>query len=220
MQSFDISQIVSLAPWLFFLFIIASIFFSFKANAKRRKALEEFAAKRGFIFSTNSRIFDSFKRHFRVFDRGRRPGVSNCLSGEIDGNAFELFTFFYTTGNKNSRRRTLSVIAFTDKKLSLPQFELVPEAVFDRLLNKLGFQDIDFPEQPDFSRKFRLQGQDETAVRAIFNADLIRDLISRPAISIEAHQDVILFYLNQKVLKLEEIDTTLNDCLALKNLFK
>ena len=54
----------------------------------------------------------------------------------------------------------------------MPRFELKPEGFFDRIGSVLGGHDIDFAEDPEFSRACRLKGPDEPAIRETFHAGL------------------------------------------------
>ena len=66
-----------------------------------------------------------------------------------------------------------------------PRFELKPERLFDKLAVALGAQDIDFGENPRFSKSYLLRGKDESAVRALFKPAVLRHLESRPGWSVE-----------------------------------
>jgi len=81
-------------------------------------------------------------------------------------------------------------------------------------------QDIDFEEYPEFSKTFLLQGEPESAVRSVFTPDIVRILLERKQLCIEASGDTMLFYLSNKgVLPIDEIEAALIDCLILKSVF-
>ena len=54
----------------------------------------------------------------------------------------------------------------------VPRFALTREGLLHRVGAALGFQDIDFDEDPEFSKRFVLKGDDEHAIREIFADDL------------------------------------------------
>src|SRR2546422_3151571 len=49
----------------------------------------------------------------------------------------------------------------------LPTFMLTPEDLRAKLAVLFGGQDVDFDDSPEFSRRYRLRGTDEDAVRAL-----------------------------------------------------
>jgi hypothetical protein len=56
--------------------------------------------------------------------------------------------------------------------LALPAFSVRPENVFHRIGTIFGWEDIDFPDRPEFSHDCLLRGPDEAAVRAAFPAEV------------------------------------------------
>jgi uncharacterized protein YlzI (FlbEa/FlbD family) len=57
-----------------------------------------------------------------------------------------------------------------------------------------GFDDINFDNHPEFSRKFLLKGQQDTAVRTFFNQQLIELIESHPYYHIESNGKSIIVY--------------------------
>ncbi len=79
------------------------------------------------------------------------------------------------------------------KGAPFPTFILGNETSLDKLVEKLGGQDIDFPDFPLFSANFLLQGADEDAIREFFNADLLRLHEANPDIYGECTGSALLF---------------------------
>lgn len=82
--------------------------------------------------------------------------------------------FRYRTGggkNRTTHRRTVCVVE--NDAMNVPHCYLRPERkLFDALGAMLGGQDIDFAEDPKFSRAYVLQGDEEESVRELFDADI------------------------------------------------
>jgi len=57
-----------------------------------------------------------------------------------------------------------------------------------------GGQDIDFPEDPEFSRRYRLRGTDENAVRELFHVGVRQHLAGDGGWSIEGDGDWVLVF--------------------------
>lgn len=79
-----------------------------------------------------------------------------------------LGTIMYSHSDTLSLR---TVALFRDERLSLPQFSLYDENILHRIANLVGWQDIDFVEAPEFSKRFLLRGKEEMRIRDLFDAD-------------------------------------------------
>lgn len=91
----------------------------------------------------------------------------------------------------------------------IPHFLLRPESGMDRIAEKLGVQDVDFEEFPVFSETFLLQGDDESAIRSFFTADLLRLHEQYPDISGESRGDALLFHLGRGLSNEDNIERLL-----------
>ena len=134
-----------------------------------RKALTEFAARRGFSFSANGRhILSADFFHFPLFTRGRARGVRNIFAGQYDGVDFTLFDYWY----KSSDMSHHYLVAVFPTVNSIPDFELRHESIPDKIREKLGQKEIDFEADPEFSERYRVSGTHAAAVKAFFREDL------------------------------------------------
>lgn len=115
--------------------------------------------------------------------KGRRRRVRNLIHGSTWGPEAWLGDFQWVTGSgKSQRTHQVTFCLLRDRELSLPQFELRPEnAVLDAFAGVLGLADVDFDEDPDFSKSYRLTGPDEAAIRAAFNPSVRWQLVQRPS---------------------------------------
>ena len=70
---------------------------------------------------------------------------------------------------------------------------LTPEGFFARVGAMLGFQDIDFEENKQFSRAFVLKGEDEPAIRNFFDLESLDFFSQRTAIYLEGNADCFIY---------------------------
>ena len=134
-----------------------------------RKALTEFAASRGFSFSTNGRhILSAEYFRFPLFKRGRARGVRNVFTGQYNWVDFTLFDYWH----KSSDMSHNYLVAVFPTVLSIPDFELRHESIPDKIREKLGQKEIDFEEDPEFSERYHLLGTRAAAVQGFFREDL------------------------------------------------
>ncbi len=119
------------------------------------------------------------------FAYGDHKRIKNLLKGTVSqaGRSLEvaIFDYYYTVGHysstqQDSNRKTFgqTVLLIYDESLQIPSFSLRPEHIFDKVGNFFGYEDINFPDYPDFSKRYRLQGQSELAVRSLFQPNLLK----------------------------------------------
>jgi len=109
-----------------------------------------------------------------VFDKGHSRRARRMLKGRLSGRDVALFDYCYVTGGgKSAHRHTQTILLLADGARGLPDFSLSPENFLHRIAEAFGFQDIDFPDFPDFSKHYLLRGADEAAIRRVFNAETL-----------------------------------------------
>ena len=127
------------------------------------------------------------------------PMVRYALQGEIDGIDVSIFEFLrYTVGSHSPSRRmwgyAQSVALLVVPGLDLPKFTLRPE----KLRHKLGVgthgTDIDFPEDPTFSRRWLLTGDNEDVVRQFFNDDVRGFFSDRSLRIVQGFANELIYY--------------------------
>lgn len=107
---------------------------------------------------------------FALFNHGHTKTITNILYGQLDGVKAALFDYQYVTGSGKSRRtHNQSVVYFEPPNLNLPSFSLRPERTFHKIIAAFGYQDIDFGNRPEFSKRYLLRGENEPAVRSTFS---------------------------------------------------
>lgn len=161
----------------------AGVYWQIARSVKRRDALQELARELGFAFTDQAPGLDAEDyRSLRIFSLGRNRVYENVLSGTAEGTAgLVVCDYRYTTGDGRSartHRQTVALLGYP--KGGLPRFELRPESLLHKMSSVFGYQDIDFPEHPDFSAKYLLRGPDEAAVRALFGLNLIQYFEAHP----------------------------------------
>ena len=82
----------------------------------------------------------------------------------------------------------------TTSGLHLPVFTLEKEVFFDKIMEWSGFDDIDFDNHPEFSKKFLLKGVKEDNVREFFNESLIKMIEDEPNYHIESNGKSMIIY--------------------------
>lgn len=137
---------------------------------KREKALKEFALKSGFTIlqGVNAPAPLQFEG-FSLFSQGRNRTIKTALRRDNGAKEITIFDYSYTVGSgKNKSTYTQTVFVINCKELALPAFAIRPESVFNKIGQLFGYQDIDFAENPEFSRKYLVRSEEELALRKMF----------------------------------------------------
>ncbi|MBW2274221.1 MAG: hypothetical protein JRG96_13190 [Deltaproteobacteria bacterium] len=172
---------------------------------KRTAALQDVAMRLGLSFlardeSIGTQPFASLP----LFQRGESRRFRNVARGD------ELFVFGYsfTTGSgKNKSTYQQTVVALRVANVRLPAFQLSPEGFFDKIGTAFGGQDIDLDTDPEFSRRNRLRGEDEVAVKALFGQALRQHLAMDPGWSVEGAGEWLIIYRKRKRVAPDELAT-------------
>lgn len=186
--------VIILSGAAIFIFLI---FLYSRYQAQKRQDAWKIAARQmkfQFIETDNTELeFGNFK----IFTLGRRPSSINILIGKNDEDEIRTLDYEYTTGSgKNSHTHYQTLCILRSKALNLPHFFTRKENSFFDFLGKLfGGQDINFTEDPTFSKAFVLQGENETAIRNLFNARIRRAFLQFEGtdMQIEGREDILLF---------------------------
>ena len=152
--------------------IVIALFFIFfgwiiiRKTRQTRKLLSNFATEMGFSFSPkDKRLMSADFFRFPLFCRGRARGVRNVIRGHFEGVEFMLFDYWYKNSDM-SHNYLVTVFPMTD---TIPDFQLSTESVARESAEEVGYKDIKFQVDPEFSRSFLLWGTDEAAVRKLFH---------------------------------------------------
>ncbi|MDP9158601.1 MAG: hypothetical protein M3O09_00010 [Acidobacteriota bacterium] len=131
-----------------------------------------------------------------------RQTISNVVeAARTEELNMTVFDQAYRVGNKgNQYYNTISRIQ--SPMLKLPWFKLSPGA--------RSSDDMDFPEAPEFNRKYVLTTADEEIIRAIFTPALIQYLVEQPApLTVGADGDLMFVYRYRRRTKARDFATSI-----------
>jgi hypothetical protein len=165
-----------------------------RAAAKRREELKAIARDNCVLYQEMADHVLPTLANLPLFSRGHSRKAADLVSDSA-GEEFWVFEYRYVTGSgKNSRRHRMTVAAFPRLGAELPPFELSREHIFHKIGQAFGFQDIDFPECPSFSKRYLLRGQREMAIRRLFDGHLLDFLAKIKELNVEANGGVMVIY--------------------------
>jgi hypothetical protein len=192
-----------------------------KIARKRMLAMQSVAKQLGWTFFAEAPLtYIQGVENFPLFNQGHSKKILNLMTGEANGIKVSVFDYEYKTGGgKNVSVHHQSVVYLEPTNLNLPYFSLGPEGLLTKIGAAFGYDDIDFGQRPEFSRRFVLRGQDEPGIRRVFNDRLLAFYEGRIGMSTEAGGNQVFLYRTRNQFQPFEIQPNVGLGLELVNLF-
>jgi hypothetical protein len=201
--------------------LVLVVYLIIRREKKRREALREKAQMLGFTYTQKAELNEIGKAgEFHLFNIGHSKRIRNLLERDDGGVQTWLYDYRYTTGGgKHSRTHVQTVFQFESAHLKLPAFILRPENVFHKIGQSFGYRDIDFEPFPEFSRRYLLRGEDEAAIRKLFNQELIARFEAEKALIVEGKGPLLICYRSSKRVRPDDLWTMYESMQVLCKMF-
>lgn len=181
----------------------------FKSNlTKRQTTLEDIAREYKLSYTATKRKDTHFLDNFIFFKTKKVNHIYNQLSNETS--ELNLFDIEFSEGEFIAKEVVRTTMMHIDLTVAIPQFTLDREGFLERVYAFAGFKDIPFKEHSDFSKRFFLLGEDEAAIKAFFNDDLIHFFESNPYYHVESSGNSILVFSKERLAGIKEIKSLLD----------
>jgi hypothetical protein len=165
--------------------------------------------------------FERSLSRFALCTAGHSRKMWNLLVGTAGADDVILFDYqFVIGGGKNKSYSTQTVLWLRSPELKLPRFLLRPEHFGDTVHGWIGGQDFDFPDHPEFSRRFLLVGDVEAAVRSAFVRPVLQHFEQTSGIWVEGAGDTLLFCRRRHRVAPDQIAAFRAEGLAVLSAFK
>ncbi len=176
----------------------------YRAERRRREALFALAVRLGLRFDA-PRNHDLAARYgfLNRLARGDNRYLFNILSGVLEGHEVLAADYHYEThsssskGGRQTHHHYLSLYALRLPR-SVPELTVVPEGVFSKVAQALGYDDIDF-ESHEFSRTFCVRSRDKKFAYDVCNARLMEYLLGHKDVALELESDTLALVLPGKL---------------------
>ena len=173
-------------------------FFFAKKFIKEREEIINYCKKNGLTYSDSlDNAIPAKCNNFKIAKKGKQNRFILAISGNRNNIDFDIATYVYTnydaptkskifgrevisySGPKNKKDYTSTMCILHSNDLKLPHFFIRDESLITDSLGKVfGGQDINFNDDPVFSKKFVLQGDNEKDIRAFFNRSIRSTFVS------------------------------------------
>jgi hypothetical protein len=176
---------------------------------KRIAARKTWCAARGYTYSSRG-VGPNIDGLFPMFVRGHTQYIGASITGVYENHPFCLFEHVTVSGHgKHRHTHHQTIVCFQQLQLPTPAFTLTPEGWLSKLGNLFGTQDIDFPEDPQFSKAFQLRGQPEQALREHFNADRRNQLRASGRLHLGGAHDTFIWWMEGSLPSADSFDAML-----------
>jgi len=142
-----------------------------RIQQKRTEAIRQASFRLGMTFLADDEgLVESFAAFPLFQEEGSSKTVQNVLRGSSGDR--EVVIFDYTSvrnaGSSRSMRFICRTVAAFSLSADVPEVSMYPKNMLDRIGERFGWQYIDFETYQEFSRRYRLLGQKEAAIRELF----------------------------------------------------
>ncbi len=221
--------------WLVVMAGAAALYFLFqRAEQRRSNAYRAHCRAHGYGFVETSEqgyhglapIFldmsQASDRH-RMFEEWRY-----VITGQYNGASFTAFEYRSAEQWFDSTRpywgrpawSAHAVLLWELPDAQLPMFVVVPESVWKRFAEVLRQkQNIRFPDDPAFSHSYRLQGDDEAAVRGLFAPALRAHLAAHGMLHLTGFRHQVVWWREARLPSAAELPGFLAEGDAIRRLF-
>lgn len=154
---------------IFAIVLLAILYFLGKKQGKKfNKEINELAQKINFEYKQKNdpeilKLVQSFTHDYLK----KSLMVNKILKGEISGVNIIVSECSYRIGKGKNE---FPVFIFMHESLALPKLIIESESYLDKIIAKM---DIDFSSHPEFSKKFKLHGEDEYKIKKILNEEFL-----------------------------------------------
>jgi hypothetical protein len=193
-----------------FLLLVLALPLAWYFDRRRKRSLSGHYARLKFRLAEQEEIQELVRagRFTLMEKRWVQAGrTSEFHVGQYEGLDVAQFTLNQADGSQAGRNQTVTLFK---AQQNLPSFVLRPESVADKLMDRFRGADIDFDSHPGFSESYQLESQDEAAVRAFFDHDLLNYFEENAGYTLESNgSDVLIFREYKRVSNAADIDVQL-----------
>lgn len=213
---------VNLFFWLFLAVMGAVLWYGWAGEKKRREALQRVAGQLGFVYKGDADLAVLGAAHgLRLFSLGSRQTISNLMERQDSDSRSAVFDYRYTTGSGKRRHSTRVTVFLLEKPgMLLPRFYLRPENIFHKLGAAMGYQDFDFTGNPIFSKQYLLQGDNELAVRGLFQPSIVSFFEQNPGWQVEGAGTSLILCRELQCIPVEKMPDFIQQTARLAALFQ
>ncbi len=180
-----------------------------KKNLTRRQtSMEDLATDYDLNYMFDKQRQVGFLNRFLFFNTKHVNHIYNRLS--YQNNTISLFDIEFYEGEFIAKEVVRSTMLHIRLDHAIPEFTLDREGFLEKVYAFAGFKDIPIQNHSDFSNRFYLLGDNEEAIIAFFNDELVHFFESNPYYHIESNGEALLIFGKERLASIKEIKALLD----------
>lgn len=188
---------------------------------KRTETMQAYSESRGYTFEGDAHSIGAQLHDFKLFNQGHSARIRNAMRGVKETGAVHICDYQYSTGsgkNRTTHHQTIALLHTPGRRA--PHFFMRRQVRFLDAIGKVfGGQDINFEEDPDFSKTWVLQSNGDEALLRRFLSPALREHLNRLAhrnLVVEVNGDLMVIHQSRRLGKHEDIDALLADAVNIR----
>ena len=196
------------------------VYLAWLMEKKRTEAMTAWAQAHGYVFEGPAQPLIDELQAFKLFNQGRARTAKNMLRGAKEPGAVRICDYQFTTGSgKHQQVHQQTICVLKTPGRQAPHFFVRRQrALFDALGKVFGGKDIDFEDDPAFSKAYVLQTNgDEQQLRGFMSPGL-RDQLTKLAdknILMEVVGDTLVLHMGRR-LKPDQFEGLVADAVNIR----
>ncbi len=175
---------------------------------KRQVTIKDIADDFDMDYSSDKNRDTHFLDDFLFFKTRKVNHIYNRMANESDSK--NLFDIEFSEGEFIAKEVVRTTMLYIELTKEAPIFTLDKEGFLHKVYGFAGFDDIEIKNHPDFSNRFYLLGEDQTAVENYFNDELVQFFESNPYYHIESNGDHLLIFDKERLASIREVKALLD----------
>ncbi len=170
---------------------------------RRQNSIEDLAKDYTLTYDAKKEKETHFLDKFHFFRTKSIHHIYNKLYTK--NSVLSIFDIEFSEGEfiaKETVRTTMLHITLDEE---IPEFTLDREGFLEKVYAFAGFKDIPIQEHSDFNKRFYLLGEDEVAIKTLFNNDIIHFFESNPYYHIESNGNSLLIFSKERLASIKEV---------------
>ena len=170
---------------------------------RRQKQLGEMAQEYGWSFNAGAQqLTDSLSSFVFFAARSLNKSYNELIDAE---KRCVIFDVEYSEGEFIAKEDVRCTVMSLALNCEVPAFTLSREGLLERLYALAGYQDIQVAKHKEFNKRFHLSGPNEEKILELFNDRLVLFLESNTVYHVEASENRLLVFKNERLLSPSEI---------------
>ena len=197
-----------------------------KKITKRQIQLQKMATQMGWSFEREVDWNTSYLRNFRFFESRPIELKTNSIRGRdlAHNTSWEIADIVFDEGAMLSLEVFHTTVHTVRLNQAIPRFIIEKEGLFDKIFDRVkalsGYLHHDLKLYPKISKKFIFMGDDDIAIKTLFDNELIRFLEKHGVQHIESNGEALMIFHYLHIAPTNEVQYMLDFSVELLNHMK